>query len=336
MSPETFAGLKLRNIGPAFVSGRVTSLAVDSTNRARYYVGVASGGVWKTANGGITYKPVFEREGAFWIGDVKADPKDWNVVWVGTGENNSQRSVSYGDGIYKSEDGGNSWKNLGLKHSEHIGRIAIHPKDSNIVFVAAQGPLWSPGGDRGLYRTKDGGKTWTRVLYVSENTGVGDVAIDPENPDVMYAAAYQRRRHVWTMIDGGPEAAIYKSVDGGETWRKLTTGLPTVDIGRVGISISPADSNVVYATIEASEGKGGVFRSMDKGATWEQRNPFLETGFYYSQVTADPKNRDRVYLMNSLMRISDDGGKTLPSFRRTISMWTTTFCGSILQTRSTC
>ncbi|MEO8725088.1 MAG: glycosyl hydrolase [Acidobacteriaceae bacterium] len=310
MSSGTFAGMKFRNIGPAFVSGRVQAFAVDPTNRAHYYVAVASGGVWKTMNGGVTYTPIFEGEGSYSIGDVKADPNDFNVVWVGSGEGNSQRSVSYGDGVYRSDDGGKSWKNVGLKHSEHIGRMAIDPRDSNTVFVAAQGPLWSPGGDRGLYRTRDAGKSWQRVLYISENTGVGEVQIDPANPDVMYAASYQRRRHVWTMIDGGPESAIYKSTDGGDTWRKLTSGLPTVDLGRIAIAVSPADPNVVYATVEAALGKGGVFRSSDKGATWERRNPYDDTAFYYSQVTADPKYVDRIYLMNIWMKVSDDGGKT--------------------------
>ena len=310
-SSDTYKGLRLRSIGPAFISGRVTSLAVNPSNRAQYYVGVASGGVWKTDNAGHTWNPVFQNEGAFSIGDVKLDPHDPAIVWVGTGENNSQRSVDYGDGVYKSEDGGKSWTNVGLKHSEHIGRIAIHPKDGNTVFIASEGPLWSPGGDRGLYKTMDGGKTWKRVLNVSENTGFADVAIDPVDPDTIYAAAYQRRRHVWTLIDGGPESAIYRSVDGGNTWNKLKSGLPTVDLGRIGLAISPVDHNVVYATVEAAEGKGGIFRSSDRGATWERRNPYDETAMYYAQIFADPKSVDRIYVMNVLIRVSDDGGKTL-------------------------
>ena len=310
-SADTYKGLKLRSIGPAFVSGRVTSLAVNPFNRTQYYVGVASGGVWKTDNDGLTWNPVFEHEGSFSIGDVKLDPRDPAIVWVGTGENNSQRSVDYGDGVYKSEDGGKSWTNMGLKHSEHIGRIAISPRDSNTVFVAAEGPLWSPGGDRGLYRTTDGGKSWKKVLNVSENTGFSDVAIDSDDPDTIYAAAYQRRRHVWTLIDGGPESALYRSVDGGNAWTKLKSGLPTVDVGRIGIAISPVDHNVVYAAVEAAEGKGGIFRSSDRGATWERRNPYDETAMYYAQIFADPKNVDRIYVMNVLIRVSDDGGKTL-------------------------
>ena len=310
-SADTYKGLRLRSIGPAFVSGRVTSLAVNTVNRAQYYVGVASGGVWKTDNDGLTWNPVFQNEGSFSIGDVKLDPHDPAIVWVGTGENNSQRSVDYGDGVYKSEDGGKSWTNVGLKHSEHIGRIAISPKDGNTVFVASEGPLWSPGGDRGLYKTTDGGKTWKKVLNVSENTGFADVVIDADDPDTIYAAAYQRRRHVWTLIDGGPESAIYRSVDGGSTWNKLKSGLPSVDLGRIGLAISPVDHNVVYATIEAAEEKGGIFRSSDRGATWERRNPYDTTAMYYGQIFADPKNVDRIYVMNVLIRVSDDGGKTL-------------------------
>lgn len=310
-SVDTYRGLHLRSIGPAFVSGRVTSLAVNPFKRAEYYVGVASGGVWKTDNDGLTWNPVFQNEGSFSIGDVKLDPHDPAVVWVGAGENNSQRSVDYGDGVYKSEDAGKSWTNMGLKHSEHIGRIAISPKDSNTVFIAAEGPLWSPGGDRGLYKTTDGGKSWKKVLNVSENTGFADVVIDPDDPDTIYASAYQRRRHVWTLIDGGPESAIYRSVDGGGTWNKLKSGLPSVDMGRIGLAVSPVDHNVVYATVEATEGKGGIFRSNDRGATWEGRNPYDETAMYYGQIFADPKNVDRIYVMNVLIRVSDDGGKTL-------------------------
>jgi photosystem II stability/assembly factor-like uncharacterized protein len=239
------------------------------------------------------------------------DPKNPLVVWVGTGENNSQRSVSYGDGVYKSEDGGKSWKNMGLKTSEHIGKIVIDPRDSNVVYVAAQGPLWSAGKERGLYKTIDGGKTWNQVLKISENTGVSDIAIDSQNPDTIYAAAYQRRRHVWTLIDGGPESAIYKSNDAGATWKKVRMGLPTVDMGRIGLTISPADNNVLYATIEAADRKGGIFRSTDRGESWERRNDFDATAMYYSQIVADPKDVERIYIPNTYMMVSDDGGKTV-------------------------
>ena len=311
MTADTFAGLKFRSIGPGSSSGRVMSIAVNPKNKFEYYVGVASGGVWKTVNDGTTWTPVFDGEGSYSIGWVALDPNDASVVWVGTGESNSQRSVSYGDGIYRSVDGGKSWENLGLKKSEHIGRVVIDPRDSKVVYVAAEGPLWGPGGDRGLYKTTDAGKTWKAVLTISENTGVVDVAIDPSNPDVVYAAAYQRRRHVFTLIDGGPESAIYKSTDAGATWNKLKSGLPSVDMGRIGLAVSPADANVVYATVEAADGKGGIFRSTDKGANWEKRNDFDVGAMYYARVVPDPKNVDRIFVMNVQLRESLDGGKTL-------------------------
>ena len=311
MTADTFSGLKFRLIGPAVASGRVMSIAVNPQNKFEYYVGVASGGVWKTVNDGTTWTPVFDGEGSYSIGWVTLDPNDPSVVWVGSGESNSQRSVSYGDGIYRSEDGGKDWKNLGLKKSEHIGRVVNDPRDSKVIYVAAEGPLWGPGGDRGLYKTTDGGKSWKTVLTISENTGVADVQLDPSNPDIVYAAAYQRRRHVFTLIDGGPESAIYKSTDAGATWNKVTSGLPSVDMGRIGLAVSPADPNVVYAAIEAADGKGGIFRSSDKGATWERRNEFDQGAMYYARVVADPKNVDRIFVMNVQLQESLDGGKTL-------------------------
>jgi photosystem II stability/assembly factor-like uncharacterized protein len=311
MSADTFAGLKFRLLGPAVASGRVTSVAINPKNKFEYYVGVAAGGVWKTVNDGTTWTPVFDNEKSYSIGWVTLDPNDASVVWVGAGESNSQRSVGYGDGIYRSDDGGKNWQNLGLKKSEHIGRVVVDPRDSKVVYVAAEGPLWGPGGDRGLYKTTDGGKNWRAVLTISENTGVADVAIDPSNPDIIYAAAYQRRRHVFTLIDGGPESALYKSTDAGATWNKLKSGLPKEDMGRIGLAVSPADPSVVYATIEAADGKGGIFRSSDKGATWERRNEFDQGAMYYAQIIADPRNADRIFVMNVSLRESLDGGKTL-------------------------
>ena len=317
MNAETFSGLKFRSIGPAAASGRVMSIAVNPKNKFEYYVGVASGGVWKTVNDGTTWTPVFDKEGSFSIGWVALDPNDPAVVWVGAGESNSQRSVDYGDGIYHSDDGGKNWQNLGLKKSEHIGRVVIDPRDSKVVYVAAEGPLWGPGGDRGLYKSADGGKTWKAVLTIGENTGVTDVAIDPSNPDIVYAAAYQRRRHVFTLIDGGPESAIYKSTDAGATWNKLKNGLPSVDMGRIGLAVSAVDPTVVYATIEAADGKGGIFRSNDRGANWERRNEFDAGAMYYARVVTDPKNADRIWVMNVSLRESLDGGKTLHKVEET-------------------
>src|SRR5579871_1607767 len=311
MTADTFSGLHFRSIGPGVESGRVMSIAVNPKNKSEFYVGVASGGVWKTVNDGTTWTPLFDGEGSYSIGWVAQDPNDPSLLWVGSGESNSQRSVSYGDGIYRSDDGGKSWQNLGLKKSEHIGRVVIDPRDSKVVYVAAEGPLWGPGGDRGLYKTTDGGKNWKAVLTISDNTGVVDVALDPSNPDIVYAAAYQRRRHVFTLIDGGPESAIYKSTDAGATWNKLKSGLPSVDMGRIGLAVSPADPNMVYATIEATDDKGGIFRSEDKGATWERRNEFDMGAMYYARIVPDPKNVDRIFIMNVWLQESLDGGKTL-------------------------
>ena len=311
MSTPTFNGLRFRSIGPAFTSGRVIGFAVDPNNSARYFVASASGGVWKTVNNGTTWTPVFDREGSYSIGAIALDPKNPLTVWVGTGENNSQRSVSYGNGLYRSDDGGKTWRNVGLKISEHVGRIAIDPKDSSIVYVAAQGPLWGPGGDRGLFKTTDNGKTWKNILNISENTGVTDVVIDPQNPETIFAASYQRRRHMFTLIDGGPESAIYKSTDAGATWNKLRAGLPTTEMGRIGLAVSPVDSNVIYATVEAADRKGGIFRSNDRGGSWERPNEFDAGAMYYARIVADPRDVDRVYVMNVFLMVSDDGGRTL-------------------------
>jgi photosystem II stability/assembly factor-like uncharacterized protein len=305
------AALRLRSLGPAVMSGRVTGFAVHPENRSRYFVAVASGGVWKTENAGVSWRPVFDNEGSYSIGCVVIDPKNPNVVWVGTGENNSQRSVGYGDGVYKSIDGGRSWTNVGLKNSEHIAKIAIDPRDSDTVFVAAQGPLWGPGSDRGLYKTVDGGKTWNKILSINDDTGVTDFVQDPRDPNLMLAASYQRRRHVFTLVDGGPDCAIHRSTDGGKSWTKARAGLPTVDMGRIGLAMAPTDPDTIYATIEATDKQGGIFRSTDRGATWEKRNPYDQQAQYYAHLVVDPKNKDRLYVMGVLIQVSDDGGKTL-------------------------
>jgi photosystem II stability/assembly factor-like uncharacterized protein len=302
--------LRPRLIGPAVTSGRVVGFAVHPKDRSPNYAAVASGGVWKTVNAGTPWTPVFDNEGSFSIGCVVLDPKNPNVVWVGTGENNNQRSVAYGDGVYKSVDGGKTWANTGLKQSEHVAKIDIDPRDSDTVYVAAPGPLWGPGGDRGLFKTTDGGKTWAPLLKLDEHTGVTDVVIDPRNPDVIVAASHQRRRHVWTIIHGGPGSALHRSTDGGKTWRKVTAGLPTVELGRIGLAQAPTDPDTIYATVEAADKQGGVFRSTDGGVTWEKRNPFDAQAQYYSHPVVDPTNKDRVFLMHVRIQVSDDGGKT--------------------------
>ena len=311
LSAKTFEGLTLRSIGPALTSGRISDIAVDPRNRKIYYVAVASGGVWKTSNAGTTWKPIFDDQGSYSIGCVTIDPDNPLTVWVGTGENNSQRSVGYGDGVYKSVDGGASWEKMGLENSEHIGKIVVDPRDSAVVYVAAQGPLWGPGGDRGLFKTIDGGATWKKVLEISDNTGVSDVVLDPRDPDVLYAAAYQRRRRVWTLINGGPESAIYKSTDAGANWTKLENGLPKEDMGRVGLAISPAEPDVVYAIIEAAGDAGGFYRSADAGANWDKRSDYVSRSpQYYQEIIADPRDVDRVYSNDTWLHVTEDGGKT--------------------------
>ena len=308
---DLLAGLELRGLGPAINSGRVSDFAVDPDDRARYFVAVASGGVWRTDNAGTTWTPVFDDEGSYSTGCVTLDPANPHVVWVGTGENNSQRSVSFGDGVYRSDDGGATWTMVGLESSEHIGMIVVDPRDSDTVWVAAQGPLWASGGDRGLYRTTDGGATWERMLHISDDTGVSEVHLDPRNPDVMIASAYQRRRHVWTLINGGPESGIWRSTDGGETWTEVEEGLPDVDKGRIGLAISPADPDVVYAIVEAARDEGGIFRSTDRGASWSKMSDYMSgSPQYYNELVADPHDVDTVYSMDTFLHVTRDGGET--------------------------
>jgi photosystem II stability/assembly factor-like uncharacterized protein len=307
-------GLKWRGVGPALTSGRIADFAVHPQNRAHYYVAVASGGVWKTQNAGTTYEPVFDAQGSFSIGCITMDPSNPNTLWVGTGENNNQRSVAYGDGIYRSNDGGKSWENMGLKNSEHIGRIIVHPNNSDVVWVAAIGPLWSEGGDRGVYKTTDGGKTWEQVLKIDEHTGVNDIVMDPRDPDVLYAAAFQRRRHVFTWVGGGPGSGMYKTKDGGKTWAKANNGLPQVDLGRIGLAISPANPEILYAVIEAAQGEGGFFKSTDRAASWEKQSSHTTSGNYYCELFPHPTNPDVLWSMDAFMSWTRDGGKTFQTF----------------------
>lgn len=310
-SSSTFSGLKFRNIGPAKTAGRISDFAVNPDNPQKYYAAIASGNIWKTENNGITWKPVFDNYGSYSIGCITMDPNNHSILWVGTGENNSQRSVGYGDGVYKSSDGGKSWKNMGLENSEHIGKIIVDPRNSNVVYIAAQGPLWDAGGDRGLYKTTDRGKTWEAVLEISKHTGVTDMVMDPRDQDVIYAASYQRRRHVYTLINGGPESAIYKTTDGGENWEKLTSGIPSVDLGRIVLAISPVNPDVLYAIIEAQYDNGGFFRSTDRGASWEKRSDHIaRSPQYYMEIVPDPQDVDRVYSLNTYTKVTNDGGKT--------------------------
>ena len=303
-------GLAWRSIGPAITSGRISDIAVNPNNPFEYYVATSSGGVWKTDNSGVSYSPLFDKEGSYSIGCVTMDPMNTNIIWIGTGENNNQRSVAYGDGVYKSMDGGKSWENMGLKTSEHIGKIIVHPENSDTVYVAAIGPLWSKGGERGLYRTLDGGKTWEVVLAIDEHTGVNDIVMDPRNPDVLYASTFQRRRHVYTYVGGGPGSGMHKSTDGGTTWIEINNGLPTVELGRIGLTISPANPEILYAIVEAADNKGGVYASTDRGASWEKRGDHTTSGNYYQEIIADPIDENTLYSMDTWMSVSHDGGKT--------------------------
>ena len=311
LDPATYSGLSFRSIGPAVTSGRISDFAVNPRNPAEYYVASSAGGVWKTVNAGTTYTPVFDSQGSYSIGCIAIDPTNPNVVWVGTGENNNQRSVSYGDGVYKSEDGGKTWKNMGLKTSEHIANIVINPSDPNNVFVAAYGPVWSDGGERGVYKSTDGGANWSCVKSVSAYTGCNNLVMDPRDPKVLYAAFHQRQRKVFTYIGGGPESALFKSTDNGASWKKLEGGLPTGDIGRIGIDISPVNPDYLYAVVEADDKKGGIYRSTDRGASWTKMSDTYTSGNYYQEMSCDPKNVDRIFITDTYYKVSDDGGKTV-------------------------
>jgi photosystem II stability/assembly factor-like uncharacterized protein len=313
LTAELLAGLAFRNIGPAVMSGRISDIVIHPRNRHTWYVAVGSGGLWKTENAGTTWTPVFDTLASYSIGCVALDPSNPEIVWAGTGENVSGRHVGFGDGVYRSLNGGKSWKNMGLAKSEHIARILVDPRDSDVVYVAAEGPLWSPGGDRGLYKTADGGQSWTCVLEISKDTGVASVEFDPADPGTLYAAAYQRRRNVAAFMGGGPESGLYKTTDAGKTWRKLTVGLPAGDMGKIGLAVSTLDPRVVYATVEAGPEERGFYRSADKGESWEKRNSYISGGtgpHYYQEIFADPNVFDRVYQMDPGLMATDDGGKT--------------------------
>jgi len=309
-----FGGLKLRNLTPAKTSGRVVDVAIHPTNQSIRLVAVASGGVWKTTNAGTTWRPVFDNEGSYSIGTVEFDKNNPMIVWVGTGENNAQRSVSKGDGVYKSTDGGNTWKNMGLKTSEHIGKIAIHPTNSYIVYVASQGSVWKAGGERGLYKTIDGGNTWERVLHISDDTGISDVTLDPRNPDILIASSYQRRRHFGMLVAGGPEGGAFKSADGGATWQKLKGGFPQGDLGRIGLARSPQKPDVLYALVAGTEKTKGFYRSEDNGSSWKKMNDYMVIDAqYYMEIFPDPHQFDKLYIVEVFTKVSEDGGKTLKS-----------------------
>lgn len=309
LNSSTFSGLKFRSIGPAWNSGRISDFAVNPNNKSEYYVATASGHLWKTTNDGTTWNAIADTL-PYSLGVVKLDPTNANVVWVGSGENNHQRALGYGTGVYKSTDGGQNWAFMGLKDSRQIGGICIDPRNSNVVCVAAEGSVWGPGGDRGLYKTTDAGKSWNKVLTISENTGINNIDFDPRNPDILYATSEQRRRHIFTKIGGGQETAVYKSTDAGTTWDKIMNGLPSVDLGGSGLAVSPVNPDIIYLSLEAAEKSGGFFRSTNRGATWEKMSDTYASGQYFNEIYCDPKDVDKVYLMDVVSKVTVDGGKT--------------------------
>ncbi|PCE63994.1 glycosyl hydrolase [Sediminicola luteus] len=318
LADSVFSGLKLRNIGPAIKSGRIADIAIHPENDNIWYVAVGSGGVWKTENSGTTWKPIFDKQKVYSIGCVTIDPNNPNTIWVGTGENVGGRHVAFGDGVYKSTDGGAKWSHMGLPTSEHISKILVHPENPDIVWVASQGPLWKKGGERGLYKTVDGGKSWKRTLGDDTWVGVTELVSDPRNPDILYAATWQRHRTVAAYMGGGPGSGLHKSIDGGETWTALKKGLPTSWMGKIGLAISPQNPDVLYAAIELDRRSGAVYRSTDRGASWEKRSNAVSgaTGpHYYQELYASPHQFDKIYLVDVRMQVSEDGGKSFSRMR---------------------
>lgn len=308
-----FSNMKLRNIGPGHTSGRISDFAFDPTSPHKFYVAVASGGVWKTENAGTTWQPLFDKQPSYATGVVTLNPQNANEVWVGTGENNNQRSVGYGDGVYKSTDGGKSWTNMGLADSGHIGQIGFDPRDPDVIYVAALGPLWSDGGERGFYKSSDGGETWEKLLNIDEFTGANEFVIDPKNPDRIIVSTYERYRRTWAVINGGPGSSIYRTEDGGETWEELSAGLPAknIDLGRISFGHTPGAPHLVYAHIEGQDGTTGLYRSENFGETWEKRsNRRTNDSAYYGETTVDPNDSDHLIIVDTWAWESFDGGVT--------------------------
>jgi len=309
-SNDALTGLPFRSIGPAIMGGRIDDFAVVESRPSTFYVATAAGGLWKTVNNGVTLEPVFDDQEVSSIGDVAVAPSDPSIVYVGTGEPNNRQSSSWGNGVYKSLDAGKTWVHAGLADTRHIGRVVVHPTNPDVAYVAALGHLWGPNKERGLFRTTDGGKTWVNTKFIDEDTGFVDVAMDPESPQTLYAASYQRRRTPFGYNGGGPGSALWKTTNGGETWTKLSDGLPTSgDVGRIGIGIYRRDPRIVYALVEHAK-EGGIFRSEDKGATWKKMSDTNPRPSYYSQVQVDPSNDQRVWVLGAPLFLSEDGGKT--------------------------
>lgn len=306
--PKLFQNLEFRSVGPAVTGGRIHDVEALPSDPSTVYVATASGGLWKTTNKGTTWEAIFDDQPVSTFGDVAIAPSDTDIIYAGTGEQNNRQSTSWGNGVYRSDDGGKTWKHLGLDETRHIGKVIVHPKNPDIVWVAALGNLWMGTEERGVYKTTDGGESWDRVLYVDEFTGVVDMEIDPVNPDILYAATYQRLRRTWGFNGGGPGSGIYKSTDGGSSWEELTNGIPGDDKGRIGLAVAQSNPQVLYATIEHRE-EEGTYRSGDAGASWEKVNDLNPRPMYYSHIYVDPKNADRVYILSTEFYMSEDGGE---------------------------
>jgi len=315
LSADDLAALEWREIGSAAPSGRITRFAVHPDDTRIIYTASASGGLWKTENGGTTWTSIFDEQPVISMGDVALAPTDPDIVWLGTGEQNSVRSSQFGNGVYRSDDGGETWRHMGLEGSRHIGRILIHPENADIVYVAAMGSLWGPNPERGLYRTTDGGETWTQLLRPSEYTGVVEVQMHPDNPDVLFAASFQRERRMWSMVGGGEEGGLYRSNDGGESWSEVGNGFPTGAVGRVGVTFCPSQPDTLYATAVGPE--GGTFRSNDGGESWERRNAEIQSHWYYGELVCDPQNPERIYAPMTPLLMSEDGGETFNNIAET-------------------
>lgn len=315
LSETALKNLPWRPIGPAIMGGRIDDVAVVESDPRTIYLATAGGGLFKSINAGTTWTPLFDTQVTSSIGDVAIAPSNPDIVYVGTGEGNNRQSSSWGNGVYRSTDAGKTWTHLGLAETMHINRIVVHPSNPDVAYVAAQGRLWGPNKERGLYKTTDGGKTWTNVLAINEDTGVNDVVLDPQNPETLVASAYQRRRSVFSFLGSGPGSGLYKTTDGGKTWTKLTKGLPTGDTGRIGLDIYHKNSKILYATIENAE--GGVFRSEDSGDSWVRQTRMNPRPMYFSQIRIDPNDDQKLWLLGVNIASSDDGGKNFaPSFAR--------------------
>lgn len=313
LDSDTLSGLPIRSIGPAAMGGRIADIVgVHEGQRLTLYIGSASGGVWKSTDNGTTFHAIFDKQPSLSIGSIAIDPSDPKTVWVGTGESWVRNSVSVGTGVYRSRDGGENWESVGLPDSEHVSRILINPQDGKTVFACALGHLWNSNTERGVYKTTDGGKNWNKVLYRNDSTGCAEMAMDPQDSKVVYAAMWDVRREPHNFRSGGPGSGLFKSTDGGATWHELRKGLPEGDLGRIGIAVAPSNHNRVYAVVEAKN-HTALFRSDDAGDTWAEVNNSQNISgrpFYFARLTVDPKNADRVYKPGFFVTVSEDAGKS--------------------------